>query len=810
MKPPKVNWKELPLIAEPLSNAGPERLACSECKLGRGRQDLYTLPFVPKDWTGNVLAVKEYTEPLVLESFLAEGGLNRKDVAVVNACRCVPSKPTMRQIKACRPFLLQVINKLKPRNVLAFGKVAMRAVTGDGKMHNLTKNRGLQLPIPGAEKKPSTVNATFSPMTENLYHAQFIVEDIQKLSRPALEPPAYAVPSGSAVAFDTEYTKFPERKMLNLATASTRSAVSYAPGHRFVPAEIANATWAAGHSITGDLDQLLKQHWATNSKYDQNLERWLQGDKVIDSLIYSRMENENRDKGGYELETLLRSYFRVNDSWKAETTQYGDYAEDWPADLREKRCRYDAWATAVLCRYLADALPSVPAIRFNHQIAQTMHRMGLAAARVNVPYYKKVRDEQQMILKRQDSKLVRIAHSYGMTEYSPTNDNHIRELVYTHLGKPVTEMTEKGNKPKVDKITLAQHIEDPTVALQMEYNVTQKLSSSLDGLEKYMVKHDTQTFLHFSINALGARTGRRSSGGGDSTFNSQNWAEELRRMVVSRFPHGRIVSADQSRVEVRLIAYVSKCERLLDYFANGDGYIGVGHDLFKTDVVKGTPLYRATKSIVLGINYNMADYKLAWDLWYRAGVKLHSNWDRHREIAARLRQQYFQLYPELKVYMEDRERELRQTHQVVGVLGQTRRLPLSPEPPRSEQQAYRQWRRAYKHSLNQAINFPIQWFSAVVTGCCALDIESELLNRYRLSYTDYQRRLLCRDYPEMPLMFNEVHDELDFDVPGTKRSKSDVKMIEEIMTCPPTLHKLIPDFECPLKAEIVEAPYWKK
>lgn len=765
------------------------------------------MPVVPKGWNGKLLAVTEYTEPLVLESFLAQADIRREDVAVVKACRCVPSKPTMRQIKACRPFLLQVINTLKPKNVLAFGKVAMRAVTNDGKMHNLTKSRGLQLPIPGAVKMPVTVNATFSPMTENMYHAQFLVEDVLKLSREALQPPVMAIPSGSAIAIDTEYTKFPERKLLNLATASTKAAVSYPKDVRFAPHEIAYANWIAGHSITGDLDQLVKLR---SHVLDVKLERWLQGHHVIDSLIYSRMENENRDKGGYELETLLRSYFKVNDSWKAETAQYGDYAEDWPADLREKRCRYDAWATAVLCQYLASALPTVPAIRFNHQIAQTMHRMGLAAARVNVPYYKKVRDEQQMILKRQDSKLVRIAHSYGMSEYSPTNDNHIRELIYTHLGKPVTELTEKGQQPKVDKITLNQYIEDPTVALQMEYNVTQKLSSSLDGLEKYMVRHDKQTFLHFSINALGARTGRRSSGGGDSTFNSQNWAEELRRMVVSRFPHGRIVSADQSRVEVRLIAYVSKCEKLLDYFVNGDGYIGVGRDLFKTDVAKGTPLYRATKSIVLGINYNMVDYKLAWDLWYRAGVKLHANWDRHREIAARLRQQYFQLYPELKVYMEDRERELRETHQVVGVLGQVRRLPLAPEPPRSEQSAYRQWRRSYKHSLNQAINFPIQWYSAVVTGCCALDVERALLSEYKISYTDYQRRLLCRDYPEMPLMFNEVHDELDFDVPGTKRSKGDVKMIEEIMTHPPTLHKLIPDFACPLKAEIVEAPYWKK
>ena len=102
IKKPKLKWKEFPLIPEPLSAAGPDRPACAECKLGRGRQDLYTMPVVPAGYTGKVLAVTEYTEPLVLESFLAEAGLERKDVAVV-AGTVVIDQPIVGWRSICRP-----------------------------------------------------------------------------------------------------------------------------------------------------------------------------------------------------------------------------------------------------------------------------------------------------------------------------------------------------------------------------------------------------------------------------------------------------------------------------------------------------------------------------------------------------------------------------------------------------------------------------------------------------------------------------------------------------------------------------------
>jgi uracil-DNA glycosylase len=54
----------------------------------------------------------------------------------------------MAQLRACRPFLLQVIEKLKPKNVIGMGAIAMRALRNQGET-NLTKNRGKEIRISG-------------------------------------------------------------------------------------------------------------------------------------------------------------------------------------------------------------------------------------------------------------------------------------------------------------------------------------------------------------------------------------------------------------------------------------------------------------------------------------------------------------------------------------------------------------------------------------------------------------------------------------------------------------------------------------
>ena len=78
-----------------------------------------------------------------------------------------------------------------------------------------------------------------------------------------------------------------------------------------------------------------------------------------------------------------------------------------------------------------------------------------------------------------------------------------------------------------------------------------------------------------------------------------------------------------------------------------------------------------------------------------------------------------------------------------------------------------------------------------------VDIEAALLDKYKLTYEEYHWRLMEGKYPNMPLLINEVHDSLVYDIP-IKGAKQNIGLIEEIQKAVPTLRKLLPEFDVPL------------
>lgn len=153
-KPPKLNLKKLSLLREPLKSAGETREACRMCGLcKRSSRGVYAMPEVPGDWSGRLLIVRTGSEDSAARKLLRrlwrKSGYADSDVSFVDAVRCGSRHdPSMAQLRACRPFLLQAIVKLKPKNILALGSTALRALRNDGET-SLTKNRGKEIRIPG-------------------------------------------------------------------------------------------------------------------------------------------------------------------------------------------------------------------------------------------------------------------------------------------------------------------------------------------------------------------------------------------------------------------------------------------------------------------------------------------------------------------------------------------------------------------------------------------------------------------------------------------------------------------------------------
>jgi len=229
---------------------------------------------------------------------------------------------------------------------------------------------------------------------------------------------------------------------------------------------------------------------------------------------------------------------------------------------------------------------------FHQRIAALVEQFSIAGAIIDLSRFRPLKDEIGISLERSTDLVKRLAGTYGMPDFIPTNDGHIRELLYERIGLEVIRKTE-GGLPAVDKGTLT-YLRDKhaVVGHLLDYAKSEKLWSingkGLEGLIKPcgLLSEVPIGWLPFHINPLGARTGRRAS----NNPNSQNWPRSVRGIVRSRWPDGRIGDHDYQKLEIVLLAWAAGCERLYLDFTEGGGYIAIAADLFGTSVEKDTPL----------------------------------------------------------------------------------------------------------------------------------------------------------------------------------------------------------------------------
>jgi len=264
-----------------------------------------------------------------------------------------------------------------------------------------------------------------------------------------------------------------------------------------------------------------------------------------------------------------------------------------------------------------------------------------------------------------------------------------------------------------------------------------------------------------------------------------------------------------SKLEPVLGGWVTGEHRLSEYFTKHEnGYIKIGEDFFKTTVDKKSDQYRAIKALVLAIIYNQKKWSLAENLWIVHGVRLDSSYERHQELAGEMLDKFLtDLFPGIIEYQERQEAFVLEHGYVTNALGQKRRLPLPPEPPRSEKEAYRKWCKYRAHVVNQAINGPIQGLASYVTGAGMIDLERRFLEQYKLSYEEYHVRLMEKRWPTMPLLCIEVHDDLVLDIPG-KLAEKTTPIVHEVMSEVPSLRAILSDLNVTLKIETNIGPCW--
>jgi len=817
-KKPKVD----PLVAESIETAGPERLGCSLCRLHETCKTPFIRPWVPRDWTGCLLLVGEGPgadedkagRPFVgragklLYAMLREAGFREDDAALHNAVICRPPgnrNPSMREVRACRGFLLDTIQRLQPRYVIGLGTIAAKALTNQGDV-SVTSLRGRPLEVPGLWIHPP-VYLTYHPAA--ILHGfvelrEEIVKDFKRVGLPFLAEPEELPPGeGSRViAGDMEWDK---QGNVIVAGVSNGTLAYATPDPRVLGPVLRTAQFLVAHSAPQDIEKMILAGMPVR-------EEWAQGRRVLDSLTLARMANENLSS--YELENLLSSFALVP-GWKAETKKVLEETGDAAAVERMelvRRCRLDAWAAFKIAeKFRPELRDQGRLIEFTQRIASSLSRMSLAGAVVDTHYFNTMGEELYARMVEAKDRLRKAAYAEGMTEFEPTNDNHIRDLLYTRLGLKPIDTTPTGLY-SIDKVSL-QNIEHPVTKLLLEYNRAEKLYSTnigeADGDTGVrhllspigLVDNVPVSLLEFHFNPLGARTGRRSS----SNPNSQNWTDSVRRIIRSRFTDGRIGAFDYSKLEPIILGWIAGEGYLMDRFLDGTGYIGIAKDMWGHPVEDGTPLYRAIKAIILGVHYDMRTAHMAWDLWNQ-GIRFSDDYDTHEEETDRLREGYLSLIPRVVEYMDRQEDRLLRNQCVVSPSGRVRRLPMVEDPQTGKIIGFH-------HARKQAINFPVQSFASDVTGAALIDIERDLLGARGLGYRDYigllqsvRRKALTQTGDagiiykelEMSVPFNEVHDELTWDLnPETRRR--DEEIIMENMMAVRTLRRMVPRFDLPLK-----------
>ncbi len=303
----------------------------------------------------------------------------------------------------------------------------------------------------------------------------------------------------------------------------------------------------------------------------------------------------------------------------------------------------------------------------------------------------------------------------------------IQAILFDKLGLPVFKKTPKGQPSTAEEVLQELALDYPLPRLILEHRSLSKLRSTYTEKLPEMVNRRSGR-VHTSYHQAVAATGRLSS----SDPNLQNIpvrsgeGRRIRQAFVA--PEGcKLLAADYSQIELRIMAHLSADEGLLSAFAAGEDIhrataaevFGVEREAVTTDQ------RRSAKAINFGLIYGMSAFGLAKQL----GID--------RAAAQNYVDLYFERYPGVKAYMEQTREQAREQGYVETVFG--RRLYI-PDIKASNAQ-----RRQYAERT--AINAPMQGTAA------------DIIKRAMLAVDDW----IEGESPGLRMIM-QVHDELVFEV----------------------------------------------
>ena len=530
------------------------------------------------------------------------------------------------------------------------------------------------------------------------------------LTESALDQWLKRIEGADLVALDTETTSldYMQAEIVGLSLSVEAGSAAYIP---------------LAHIYPGAPDQLNREDVL------ERMKPWLESDspKLGHHLKYDAhvLRNHGIALGGIEFDSMLESFVLdstatrhdmdsvANKYLGVKTTKYEDVAGKGAKQLRfdeidiEVASAYaaqDADITFQLHETLWPKLQEIPSLAslyrdIEQPLVEVLRKMEYLGVLVDADMLKQQSQELAVSMAATESRV----HEMAGGPFNLASPKQLQEILYDRLGMPVLSKTPKGQPSTAESVLqdLAEEHELPKAIL--EYRGLAKLKSTYT--DKLPLEIDPRTGrIHTSYHQAVAATGRLSS----TDPNLQNIpirtpeGRRIRQAFIA--PEGyRLLAADYSQIELRIMAHLSQDTGLLSAFAaDTDIHRATAAEVFDLDPEDvSDDERRSAKAINFGLIYGMSAFGLGRQL----GIG--------RNQAQEYVDLYFDRYPGVKAYMDGTREQAREDGFVSTVYG--RRLYLPEIDSRNHQ------RRQYAE--RSAINAPMQGTAADIIKRAMIDVD---------------------------------------------------------------------------------------
>jgi len=363
-------------------------------------------------------------------------------------------------------------------------------------------------------------------------------------------------------------------------------------------------------------------------------------------------------------------------------------------------------------------------------------RMEMAGIAIDPAVFKHLYDELAVRLKALEAQI----HEMAGELFQINSPKQLQAILFEKIGLAPRRKTKTGYSTDVDVLEELA-LEHPLPKLILEYRMLEKLRGTyVDALPKLV--HPETGRIHTSFNQAVTATGRLSSS--DPNLQNIPVRSEIGRRIREGFVPAsgcRLISADYSQIELRVLAHLSGDARLREAFEKdmdihrdtASRIFGVTADLVTAE------MRRQAKAVNFGVIYGISPFGLARN----TGIS--------QSDASRFIESYFEQYPGVAEWIDGTLRKARAAGYVTTVLNRRRYIPdinSSEVVPR-------------KAAERVAMNTPVQGSAADIIKLAMLRLDRELATR--------RSRLLL-----------QVHDELLVESP-TDEAEATAGLVKDVM-----------------------------